>query len=312
MTGPRRVSVSQVIQLLFAILVVVFIAIYLVNIDWASLDKLTINWTWLVIATIIGLAFRYWGAGIWLYLLERLGAVAVRSKWIELSYVYAKAWLGRYLLGAGTWILGKVYFASQQGIGKAKLAISGLLEGALQLIATLVVGIGLLLIDPRLGALGSGVAVISIIALVCGVIALVPAVFRFGVDLLYRLVRRRRIARADLPDGMTIVSGGALYVVGTLITGVSYFFIAQAVYADLDWSDLLYVVGASSVAAAVSLLAVFAPGGIGVREGVQVLFFSALMPVEAAVIVSVLMRVWSLAVDGLFFGIAAGIRALAR
>jgi uncharacterized membrane protein YbhN (UPF0104 family) len=154
--------------------------------------------------------------------------------------------------------------------------------------------------------------VISIIALVCGVIALVPAVFRFGVDLLYRLVRRRRIARADLPDGMTIVSGGALYVVGTLITGVSYFFIAQAVYADLDWSDLLYVVGASSVAAAVSLLAVFAPGGIGVREGVQVLFFSALMPVEAAVIVSVLMRVWSLAVDGLFFGIAAGIRALAR
>jgi uncharacterized membrane protein YbhN (UPF0104 family) len=58
----------------------------------------------------------------------------------------------------------------------------------------------------------------------------------------------------------------------------------------------------------VSLLAVFAPGGIGVREGVQVLFFSALMPTEVAVIISVLMRLWSLAVDVLFFVVAALIR----
>ncbi|MBX3090965.1 MAG: flippase-like domain-containing protein [Cryobacterium sp.] len=313
MRMPRkRITLSQIVQIAFAILVVVFIAIYLSKIDWASLENLTLNWVWLVLATVLALVFRYWGAGIWLFLLERLGAFGIRYAWIELSYVYAKAWLGRYLLGAGTWILGKVYFASQHGISKAKLAVSGLLEGALQLIATLIVGIGLLLLDPRLGALGSGAAIVSIIALICGVIALIPIVFRFGVRTLYRIVRRRTIQTEDLPDGRTIVSGGLLYLVATLITGVSYFFIAQAVYADLRWSDLLYVVGASSVAAAVSLLAVFSPGGIGVREGVQVLFFSALMPVEAAVIVSVLMRVWSLAVDGLFFGLAAAVRGLAR
>lgn len=312
MNPRKRIRVGQIVQVSFAALVVVFIAIYLSRVDWHSLEHLTLNWGWLILATLIALAFRYWGAGIWLYLLERLGAVGVRNSWVELSYVYAKAWLGRYLLGAGTWILGKVYFASQHGISKAKLAVSGLLEGALQLIATLIVGIGLLLVDPRLGALGSGAAVVSIVALICGVVALVPVIFRFGVRLVYRVVRRRTIPAEDLPDGPTIITGGLLYLIGTLITGVSYFFIAQAVYAELDWGDLLYIVGASSVAAAVSLLAVFAPGGIGVREGVQVLFFSALMPVEAAVVVSVLMRVWSLVVDGLFFGATLGVRGLVR
>jgi uncharacterized membrane protein YbhN (UPF0104 family) len=303
-----RPKLNQIIQLGFTVLVVVFITIYLVNIDWTELQNLQLAWWPLIAATLIALLFRYWGAGIWLFLLERLGAQGLRENFRELSYVYAKAWLGRYLLGAGTWILGKIYFASQYGISKNKLAVSGLLEAVLQLLATLVVGLGLLLIDPRLDTLGSGPSILSAIAFAICLIALIPAVFRFGVGLIYRVVRRKTIPREDLPDWRAIVIGGLLYIVGTLITGISYFFIAQAVYADLQWSDLLYVIGASSVASAVSLLAVFAPGGIGVREGVQVLFFSALMPVEIAVIVSVLMRLWSLAVDVIFFFLAAAIR----
>jgi uncharacterized membrane protein YbhN (UPF0104 family) len=304
----KRPSVAQIVQLLFGLFVVVFISIYLLKIDWAKLESIQLSWLPFLAATAIALAYRYWGAFIWLFLLESLGAKAIRKNFVELSQIYAKAWLGRYLLGAGTWILGKIYFASRFGIGRGKLAVSGVLEGALQLIATLIVGLGLLAFDPRLGAIGAPLRLISLIALAVCLVALVPAVFRFGIRLLYRLLRRKSIAPEDLPDWKSIVYGGLLYVGGTLITGVSYFFAAQAVYAPLKWSDLLYVVGASSIASAVSLLAVFAPGGIGVREGVQVVFFSALMPVDVAVIVSVLMRLWSLLVDVLFFTVASAIR----
>jgi glycosyltransferase 2 family protein len=304
----RKQRLSQIVQIAFTVLVVVFIAIYLVNIDWSSLENLQLAWLPFAAATLIALLFRYWGAGIWLFLLERLGAHDLRRNFLELCYVYAKAWLGRYLLGAGTWILGKIYFASQYGISKSKLAVSGLLEAVLQLLATLIVGLGLLLVDPRLDTLGSGPSILSAVALAVCLIALIPVVFRFGVSLVYRVVRRKTLAREDLPDWRAILFGGLLYVAGTLITGISYFFIAQAVYEPLQWSDMLYIIGASSVASAVSLLAVFAPGGIGVREGVQVLFFSALMPTEIAVIISVLMRLWSLAVDVLFFVVAALLR----
>jgi uncharacterized membrane protein YbhN (UPF0104 family) len=307
----KRPSLRQIIQVAFTVAVVVFITIYLTRIDWASLDNLTLSWVPLVIASVIALLYRYWGAAIWLYLLERLGAGSLRPVWPELAYVYAKAWLGRYILGAGTWILGKVYFASQHGIGRAKLAISGLLEGALQLLATLVVGLAFLLVDPRLAEFGGGFTVIAIVALVGCVVALLPPVFRFGMRLAFRLFRRSPLSDADLPDWKTTTTSALLYIAGTVISGCSYFFIAQAVYGGLGWEHFLYIVGTSSVAAAVSLLAVFAPGGIGVREGVQVAFFSAIMPVETAVVISVIMRLWSLAIDGVFFGSAAVWRRVA-
>lgn len=303
----KRGGIGRLVQIVFFALVVIFVTVYLIKIDWASLDQLQLDWFPFAAATAIALSYRYWGAFIWLFLLNRLGAGTIRSNFVELTSVYAKAWLGRYLLGAGTWILGKIYFASQQGISKSKLAVSGLLESVLQLLATLIVGLGLLSFDTRLKAAGPFLDTISLIALIACLVALIPAVFRIGIRVAYRLLRRKSVDSADLPDWRAICGGGLLYILGTLITGVSYFFIAQAVYAPLQWSDMLYVVGASSIASAVSLLAVFAPGGIGVREGVQVLLFSALMPVEVAVIVSVVTRVWSVLVDVMFFAIASGV-----
>jgi uncharacterized membrane protein YbhN (UPF0104 family) len=307
----KRPSIRQIVQVVFTIAVVVFIAIYLIRIDWSSLDRLTLEPVPLIVACVIALLYRYWGAGIWLLLLQRLGADLPRPLWPELAYVYAKAWLGRYILGAGTWILGKVYFASQHGIGRAALAISGLLEGALQLLATLVVGLAFLVVDPRLAQFGGSVTLIAIIALVLCVIAILPPVFRFLMKLAVRVLRRGPLADSDLPGWRTIGSGAGLYLLGTLISGASYFFIARAVYEGLGWEHFLYIVGTSSVAAAISLLAVFAPGGIGVREGVQVAFFAAVMPVETAVVVSVIMRLWSLAIDALFFGTAVAWRGAA-
>lgn len=312
MTGASRARLRTVVQAAFAVAVIVFVAIYLAKVDWEQLRGLRFAWAPMIVATLLGLLYRYWGAYIWLVLLSRLGATGMRRHWTELSAVYAKAWLGRYILGAGTWILGKVYFASQHGISKSKLAVSGVLEGALQLIATLAVGLALVAVDPRFGSLSSEAVVLTVVALVVCVVALVPPVFRFLMDLAYRVVRRRRLPASDRPDGRTIVTGGLLYVAGTFITGVSYYFVARAVYADLGWADVAYVVGSASIASAISLLAVFAPGGIGVREGVQVLLLSALMPTEAAVLITVVTRLWSVLVDVLFFGAAWSWARVAR
>ncbi|MBF0686355.1 MAG: flippase-like domain-containing protein [Cellulomonas sp.] len=295
------------IQIGFSAVVVVAVAVYLVRIDWAQLEGLHLSAAPLAAATVLALGFRYWGALVWLHLLRRLGARDVHRSARELSYVYAKAWLGRYVLGAGTWIVGKVYFAAQHGVSRSKLAVSGTLEAALQLISTLLVGLALLALDPRLDALGGRATVLSAVAAGVCLLALAPPVLRRLLDLAYRLARRRLPAE-DRPTWSLVLSGGGLYVLGTLLTGASYYLLARAVYSDLPWSDLAYVVGAASIASAVSMLAVFAPGGLGVREGVQALFLSALMPLEAAVVVTVLTRLWSVAVDVLFLACAAALR----
>ncbi|UZN01914.1 lysylphosphatidylglycerol synthase domain-containing protein [Cellulomonas sp. S1-8] len=302
--APPGGRAARWVQVGFTVAVVLFMTLYLLTIDWSQLEGLQFAVLPMLAATVLALVFRYWGAGVWLFLLRRLGAQHLRRDWRELCHVYAKAWLGRYVLGAGTWIVGKVWFAAQHGVSRSKLAVSGVLEAALQLISTLLVGLALLALDPRLDAAGPRATQLSVVAAVLCLVALTPPVLRRLLDLVRRVVRRGPMPIEDRPSWSMVLGGGGLYVLGTLLTGASYYLVARAVYHDLPWSDLGYVVGAASIASAVSMLAFFAPGGIGVREGVQVLFLTALMPVEAAVVVTVLTRLWSIVVDVLFLAVA--------
>ena len=60
--------------------------------------------------------------------------------------------------------------------------------------------------------------------------------------------------------------------------------------------------GASSLAGAVSMLAIFAPSGIGVREGIQLALLSIIMPTEYALVITVFTRLWGVAMDFIFLG----------
>lgn len=52
------------------------------------------------------------------------------------------------------------------------------------------------------------------------------------------------------------------------------------------------------------MLAIFAPSGIGVREGIQLVLFSLIMPKELALAVTIITRLWSVGMDFVFFGLS--------
>ena len=299
----RRPNWKRIFEVSFYALLVLFLLIYLTQIDYNALAGLKPQWSALAIATVLALAFRYWGAHIWTTLLRSLGARDVRLD-AELLYVYAKSWLGRYIPGTAPWILGKIYFASQRGIPKSKLAISSLLEAALQIIVQFLFALALLAFDPRLDVLSTGMRTTLAIAAVGCLVALVPSVFNALVSLVYRLARRGTLPREHRASWSTVLKGFGLYSVGAVIGGLSLFFIARTVDGDLPYEQLLFVMGVSTLAGAVSMLAVFAPGGIGVREGIQVALLSIVMPTEVAILVAVATRLHGVLMDLTFYGSA--------
>jgi uncharacterized membrane protein YbhN (UPF0104 family) len=304
-SGRARALARRLVPPLFYALLVLFLVLYVRSVDWATLAGLRWNWWWVALATVISLGFRYWGVGIWFFLLRRLGATGLRGSGTALTYVYAKSWMGRYIPGAATWIVGKVYFASRHGVSRTRLGVSGLLEGALQIAATLALALVLLLVDPRTHSLDPWIVVLMVTAFVGCVVCLVPRVFVFLIGCALRLLRRSPLDEDVTPDLATVLSGAGLYAVGAVISGTAYYFIALAVYPSLRVEDAAFVIGAASMASAISMLAVFAPGGLGVREGVQALLLAIVMPGPVALVVVVVTRVWSLAVDGLFLLTAA-------
>lgn len=304
--NPRLVAFARkAIPIAFYVLLVIFLGVYISRVDWAQLAGIKVNWLYAIIATVISLGFRYWGVQIWFFILRRLGATGLKGSYGTLTYVYAKSWMGRYIPGAATWIIGKVYFASRHGVSKARLGVSGLLEGALQIVSTLALALIILLLDHRASTLDPWFIALMVAAFVACIVCLIPQVFGFLIGLALKVFRRKPLDPSNLPDLKTTLSAAGLYMIGSILSGVAYFFIASAVYPSIKWSDAAFVVGAASLASAVSMLAVFAPGGLGVREGIQALLLSVIMPSPIALVIVVVTRLWSVAVDGLFYVTAA-------
>lgn len=301
--NSRRQVIQRVVSILFYVLIAVFVYFYLQTVDFSQLQNLTIAWEFLAIAIVSGLSSRFYGSYIWFTLLKNLGAKGLAWP-SELTYVYAKAWLGRYIPGTAPWILGRIYFASQHGVSKNKLAVSSVLEGGLKIAAMISLALIWLAIDWRLDSVGSEYKLGMLVILAGCVIALLPPVFNRVMSLAYKLVRKKTLEKHDQASNKTVARGALMYTLGAFVDGLSLFFIAMAVYPELGFGSMLFVMGVGNLAGALSMLAVFAPGGIGVREGIQLALLSFVMPPEFALVVTVATRLWIVAVDFMFFGLS--------
>jgi uncharacterized membrane protein YbhN (UPF0104 family) len=300
----KKTWVRRTATALVYVLLVGFLAWTIYGINWSALSKVTFNVGFLALALVVGLGFRYWQTFIWITVLRGLGAKNVRMN-AELIYVYAKSWLGRYIPGTAPWILGKIFFASKHGVSKTKLAVGSLLEAAIQIAVLLSTSSILLFLDPRLNIPSvEFLKPIMVAVVVASAIGLLPPVFNRLMALAFRILRRPTLERENYASWRTILTATGQYVIGAFLSGASLFYIAAAIYPQLGYGNFFFVVAAGNLAGAVSMLIIFIPSGIGVREGVQLALLRVIMPGAIATAAVVLTRVWTILMDLLFFGIS--------
>lgn len=90
-----------------------------------------------------------------------------------------------------------------------------------------------------------------------------------------------------------------------VLIGAGFVFIAMSVV-DVDPSMYLGLGATYILAGIIGILALFVPSGIGVREGVIILFASAYFPVETATLIALLARFYATVADvilALLYGI---------
>lgn len=295
---------------LFYLALIVFLYNYIQSIDFASLSGASLDWRLLALASLFGMSMRAWQVGSWFIILRGLGATGLGEHRVQLVYVYAKSWLARYIPGTAPWILGKIYFASKHGIAKSKLAVSSLLEAGLQVVVILALGLVILAADSRFDVMNTSIRLTMVLLLCACIVLLIPAVFNRMIDFAFRFLRRRTLTTEHHASGSVVASGVVMYGVGALLYGTFLFYLAQAVYPQLGYDTFIFVIGTSSLAGALGIVSFFAPSGLGVRDGIQLLLLSVIMPPEFALIITVLTRLWDIVLDVLFFAFAWLLRAL--
>lgn len=285
--------------------ILVFLVLYLKSIDFHKLARLSIDWRWLGLASLLALLYRYWAVSVWRVILRALGTRQL-PPYRVMAQVFAKAWMARYIPGTVTWVVGRIYLASRYGISVSRLMVSSLLEGGMQVVAGIVVSLLLIGIGGHVNVIAWPVKVLAVVLALIGLVTLLPPIFNRLLALAYRLLKKGEAHDELKINGRAVWQSFLLFAFGSLITGTANFFLAHSVVPGIGLHSYLFLVGTFGLAGALGIAVPFLPSGIGVRDGVQLVLLSLIMPKEAALAVTVLSRLWSLAVDIIFFVIAAG------
>ncbi len=138
-----------------------------------------------------------------------------------------------------------------------------------------------------------------------GVPFLHPGLLRRGVEAASRLLKlppvELRVPLADAPG--TLV----LSALGMLLAGVGFATLAWALGTPAETWTLVALVGVYPLALCLGFLALVAPAGFGIREGVLLLTLAPMVGPDVAIVLSAAIRVLQLLADLIGAGIGLGI-----
>lgn len=195
--------------------------------------------------------------------------------------------LGKYLPGKVFLYLARIHFYVREGrpIGPVTVAFGvetiGNFAAAIFTVLVAILTVDAPALDPYRWML--------VAALVGLLIALHPKVIGWLIRIAARVLHRRPFeVTLTYPQLLRYLG---LYVLNWLFFGVALYVFIRSFY-SLEISSILYLTGAFSFAGMMGIVAVFAPSGLGVREGILALFLGQVMPTSVALVVSVASRVW--------------------
>lgn len=131
-----------------------------------------------------------------------------------------------------------------------------------------------------------------------------PAFLRRAANAVFRLAKRPPLEGA--PRYRTNLGLALLYTLPGLLHGAGLFLLLRAL-ADVPLSHYPAVTGAYYLASIAGLVAIFAPGGLGVREGILLLVLPAIVGRETAIVAAIAMRLVTVAAEGALAAIAAAV-----
>jgi glycosyltransferase 2 family protein len=272
---------------------------YLGGVDWTELQRIRVEPIFLILALPISMGTRFLLSAVWMSLIRQYGEDV--PHFFQLNYVYAASWLGRYIPGNVAWVASKVFLAGQHGIRKGVLGVTAVIEVGVQLLSALALAFVLLGISGRFSHVNPDIRVLAGIAFFGILLILIPPIFNRCISAVMRLIKRKDLSHTYHLGNRTFFKFLSQYCVIHLLGCLPYYLLVRSVWPVIGLDELAFLSGVHLLAGALGALAVFAPGGLGVREGVQVILLAPVLPDEIVLVVIVLARVWAMCLDLLFF-----------
>lgn len=278
---------------IFLYLSLIFFAWYLYQMDYLQLDNLQFNPYFLagsLVFLFLGfvLSTLSWGYA--------LGVHGFRVRKQQSVYSHGISVFAKYIPGKIWVILGRASYVAGEGIPLKVASMISLKEQLIYLLWGLLISV----LPVFLFAGNMWFGIIILLSAVGIAFVLFSAWFHRLLLLILSRVMKKTV---DIPlikisDALKISRMVLLYWISWII---AFYLLMVSVFSDIP----LLMAFAFPVSVTYGVLAIFMPGGIGVREGILTAFLTAGgMPVENAITLSVLSRLWFIAGEVFLFLVA--------
>jgi uncharacterized membrane protein YbhN (UPF0104 family) len=282
-----RVSYLRILQWLL-VMIIFFLLGRTVWQDWAQVRGASFSVRpFLFVSGTVVFAFSYFiQIGAWYLITLKLGIALSFSETVENWFT---SQLGKYLPGKVWLVLGRFYFYESKGKSKKMITIALYLETVILIVTGALIFFASLLFLKELRFIQETALGWTFLLLALVLLSLHPWVLRRICNWILTRFKREPISLPiSYPNILWILLTCLLsWVVG----GIGFYFLIHAIY-PIGFQHVLFLTGSLAISSTLGLIALFAPGGLGVREGALAYLLSFLVPGSVAVILSVLTRIW--------------------
>jgi hypothetical protein len=205
----------------------------------------------------------------------------------DAAKVYFLSTLGKYIPGKVGLIVARAKLSGSMGRGRT--VVSTVVEyGASFAAAATLALVGAMVMSFSYGK--------GAVALIAGIVIMLAAIHPSSIRLMLRIARSLsgKPLAIQVPPYRTMLMAYLGLLLTGLLNGLALLLLMRSVSGGVTLQDYLPVTGAYYLASVGGLVAIFAPGGLGVREGILLLLLPSLVSDATAVSTTAMMRVLSL------------------
>lgn len=297
MEKTKKQKIFKILKIGFIILVIYFLTKYFTkNINDIRNLNFKIDWKIFVISMLFYIIYQTNLASLWHYI-TKLDNSSIKYSRALTAYLYSI--LGKYIPGKVFMLAARVPEYEKEGITIRKVTVCFLLENVCTLLGAAFLFLISLFFFPNDLLKDYKYATIALVILF--IICINPKIINFFLGIVEKITKKDNMQIGI--SYIQMIKVVALFILNWTIVGFGFYMLVCSIY-PLPINQMLYVGGIFGLSVIIGIMALFAPSGLGVREGIIAIGLSLVMPGEYVVIISVISRLWATIAELLLIFIA--------
>ncbi|MGB3340963.1 MAG: lysylphosphatidylglycerol synthase domain-containing protein [bacterium] len=292
--------IRKILPVLIIILIFIFLAKNLL-VNWGNIPFQNLHFNVFFIGvSFLALIIHFLSySRSWQEVMRILGS---NISFVQSTWMIATTQIAKYLPGRVWYMVGRVYVGKNEKLKGESLAISMVLETCLLLVTSSII---FLICTVLTGNYKINNIIIAAVLVIIAVIIMHPTILTWMSNLALRILKRPRI---KISVRYIQILKMSIYFFGLWIAQIAgFYFLINAIY-QVPISDIFVLASAHTLSWIIGFIVLFAPSGLGVREGVLTLMLSTIMPTPLAIAISFVSRVWITVFEVVVFFIGLLIR----